>query len=737
MNYYSISAFINAAVSIILGLFVLYKNYHSKLNKSVFFWCFTVFTWAFFYFIWQIEVDATKALLWTRLLMLGAIWVSLAYFKVVVIFLDIEDQQKKITYFGYFLSIIFTLLLVTPLMVKNVEPLAGFLFWPKPGLAYAPFLVMFLGYTFYGLHISIRALKEPSPLKKAQIKFMLFGMAISIIGGSTNYFLWYGIPIKPYGNILASTYVLLTAYAIVVHHLMDIKIVLRRYSVFLVSLSFILTLATAVKYFFERFFYNYSIWADPIILIIALFSYPIVKNYFYRIANRYFFSSLYDSNEVIANVSDKLRSTLDINNIYKFIADILTKAFHTKAIGVFVYDNKNADYIVQYNRGFDVAENSKFVSDEKLSNAFIAQNKALIVDEVLFGNYPTDFSNNKTVKLLSKLGVEILMPLNIEDKAIGLIILGKKESGDMYNDDDLQVLKVAGAQIAISMENGLLYQETKNFNIKLEKEVGKATYDLRKANEQLKKLDSAKSEFISIASHQLRTPLTIIKDYVSMMLEGNFGKLTDMTKQSLEKVFQSNERLIQLVEDLLNISRIESGRMQFNFVKADLGKITANVVDELSVYSKKKNLLLKYKQSDNHLPLIKADEGKIRQVIMNLIDNAIKYTKQGKITVEIKSVDKQIRFCVTDSGMGIKQENIINLFKKFFRGKGTSLINANGMGLGLYVARIIIEQHHGKIWAESNGENKGSKFCFELPAGECRPKVGQPLAEIMKHSKIF
>ncbi|MBU0898180.1 HAMP domain-containing histidine kinase [Patescibacteria group bacterium] len=249
----------------------------------------------------------------------------------------------------------------------------------------------------------------------------------------------------------------------------------------------------------------------------------------------------------------------------------------------------------------------------------------------------------------------------------------------------------------------------------LEDQVEKRTSELKKANEELKELDVAKSDFISIASHQLRTPLTVIKGYISMMIEGNFGELTDLEKESLEKVFQSNERLIRLVENLLNISRIESGRLQFNFVEVDLGKIAISVIEELSSCAKKKALLLKYKQSIKKLPLVKVDEDKIRQVMMNLIDNSIKYTKKGKIVVEIKLVKKQIHFCVTDSGMGIKQEDMANLFKKFSRCNGTFLIHTEGVGLGLYVARIMIEQHHGKLWAESLGEGKGSKFCFELP----------------------
>ncbi len=249
----------------------------------------------------------------------------------------------------------------------------------------------------------------------------------------------------------------------------------------------------------------------------------------------------------------------------------------------------------------------------------------------------------------------------------------------------------------------------------LEEKVERRTRKLKKANDQLKELDLAKSEFISIASHQLRTPLTVIKGYISMMLEGNFGALEDSGTEALKKVFLSNERLIKLVENLLNISRIESGRLQFDFRETDMNKMVESVIDELSVNAKNKNLILRYKPPSEPLPLIKMDDEKIRQVVINLIDNGIKYTKQGVVSVSLERRENKARFCVKDSGMGIRREDMVNLFKKFFRGMGVSIVHTEGTGLGLYVARMMVEAHHGKIWVESEGDGKGSEFYFELP----------------------
>jgi signal transduction histidine kinase len=479
-----------------------------------------------------------------------------------------------------------------------------------------------------------------------------------------------------------------------------------------------------VKYAVVRFFIDIYNWVDFIILILAVMIFLPIRNYYYKIANKYFFTSLYDSRKVIGKLSDKLRSTLELKMIYGHISDVLLDAFHVKAMGILIRDKKEAamnpaksggedQYTVQYNKGFNIGARAKFPGNKKLCNLFLRHNKSIVVEEIRSASYK-EFKG--TIDLLTKFGAEVVTPLNIKGKVIGLIILGRKESGDMYNDQDLRVLEIVGAQAAIAIENAVLYEVAKNFNIKLKKEVKEATAELRAANEELKRLDVAKSEFISIASHQLRTPLTIIKGYISMLIEGSFGRLTDKETGALKKVFESNERLIQLVEDLLDISRVESGRLQFNFKEIRLEQIVDSVVNELAPIAQKRGLELKYKIANKLLPKIKIDEEKIRQVIMNLIDNSIKYTEKGSIVIDLSRAGGNIHFCVTDTGRGIRKNEFPSLFKKFSRGKGTFLIDTGGNGLGLYVGKMMIEAHHGKIWAESEGKDKGAKFCFTLPA---------------------
>lgn len=238
---------------------------------------------------------------------------------------------------------------------------------------------------------------------------------------------------------------------------------------------------------------------------------------------------------------------------------------------------------------------------------------------------------------------------------------------------------------------------------------------LQRAFEKLKELDKAKSEFISIASHQLRTPLTAIKGYISMILEGSYGEISEKIKRPLESVYKSNERLIKLVNDLLNISRIESGKIELKVAPFSIEEIIKSVIEELKIEAEKKKIYLKFEELKKKLPKIKIDGEKIRQVILNVIDNAIRYTDKGGVKVKAYKINDKIRIEVSDTGAGMTKEELSKIFESFSRAGAGTRLYTEGVGLGLYVARRFVEMHNGKIWAESPGKGKGSTFFIELP----------------------
>lgn len=240
------------------------------------------------------------------------------------------------------------------------------------------------------------------------------------------------------------------------------------------------------------------------------------------------------------------------------------------------------------------------------------------------------------------------------------------------------------------------------------------------ANKKLERLNLEKSEFLSIASHQLKSPITVIKGYSSMLIEGSYGKFTDKAKEVLNSIFNSAENLVIIIDDFLNVSRIEQGRMKYDFGPVDVKKLVNNITEELSQVAQrtKTELTVTIDKPEENYTIV-ADYGKIRQVVINLLDNAIKYTSEGFVKVKLSKIEKaeKIHIEIKDNGIGMSRQTISKLFQRFSRAKdiGTQAQSKGGSGLGLYIAREMVLAHGGRIFAESSGEGKGSTFILELP----------------------
>ncbi len=248
-------------------------------------------------------------------------------------------------------------------------------------------------------------------------------------------------------------------------------------------------------------------------------------------------------------------------------------------------------------------------------------------------------------------------------------------------------------------------------------EIERLAKDLEKANARLRELDKLKSEFVSIASHQLRSPITAIRGYASLLLEGSFGAVPAGIKEALERIAESSKNMALSVEDFLNVSRIEQGRMKYEMSEFDMREMVGEVVEELRPVIEQKGLSIAIKQ-DQGTHKVLADPGKIKQVIGNLIDNSVKYTPRGSISIAVGADNRRamVITSISDTGVGMSKATLGKLFDKFTRAENANEVNVMGTGLGLYVAKQMVEAHRGRIIATSPGEGKGSTFTVELPA---------------------
>jgi signal transduction histidine kinase len=243
--------------------------------------------------------------------------------------------------------------------------------------------------------------------------------------------------------------------------------------------------------------------------------------------------------------------------------------------------------------------------------------------------------------------------------------------------------------------------------------------NLEKANARLRELDKTKSEFVSIASHQLRSPLTAMRGYASMLVEGSFGKLPEKALVAANRIDVSAKLMIMSVEDYLNVSRIESGNMKYNLSDFDVKEMVEHICDDIRPEAMKKNLVLLFRSDLSGNGIVNADVGKTSQIIHNLINNSLKYTPKGSINVFVRDdlKKKRLYISITDTGIGMSEATAHTLFQKFSRADNANSVNVSGTGLGLYVALKMAEQMGGTITCQSEGDGKGSTFTFELPLG--------------------
>lgn len=288
--------------------------------------------------------------------------------------------------------------------------------------------------------------------------------------------------------------------------------------------------------------------------------------------------------------------------------------------------------------------------------------------------------------------------------------------------------RVSGGELdfKFKIETGDEFEElSTSFNVMIDR--------LREQREREVTIARMKSEFISIAAHQLRTPLSAIKWTLKMMVDGDMGDITDEQAKFLEQGYDTNEQMIRLVNDLLDVSRIEEGRFGYRFSQASLEDVIEEAIKGFSIKAQKKKIILTFERPKERLPEVKIDRDKLKLAIENLIDNALNYTFHGgRVVVSLQKENLFIKVFVQDNGVGIPEYQISRLFTKFFRGDNVIRMQTEGSGLGLFITRNIIRRHGGEVWVKSK-EGEGTTFYFTVPIEEgLIPKEETSFEEFIK-----
>ncbi len=510
-------------------------------------------------------------------------------------------------------------------------------------------------------------------------------------------------------------YVVTVSISIVKHQLFDIRLAAVRSVAYLGVLLTLSIVYYVIAYVLSVFILGVqatdTISISPLNIFLALilaFLFQPIKHFFDRVTNDIFYRDSYNSEEFFARLSILLSSTVELRGLLERAAEQIASTFKAEQAFFFLYyENETLHHMSAGTR-----RHSRLpVYDARLLDEYAGNGQ----DKVFL----TDLLDNTTVRrMLVSHGISLVMPLRNGEKIMGYVLLGDHRSRS-YTKRDLNVLTTISNELVIAIQNALSLHEVKELNATLQQRIDVATRQLRASNAQLKHLDEVKDEFMSMASHQLRTPLTSVKGYLSMVLDGDVGKISPQQEKLLTEAFNSSERMVRLIADFLNVSRLQTGKFMIDKSDIELRQIVEQEVRNLTLMAAGRKLTLRLESTDQDIPL-RADGAKLREVIMNFIDNAIYYsTADSTIAVKLEKHADYVEFTVHDTGIGVPKEEQSRLFNKFYRATNARKQRPDGTGVGLYLARKVVTAHGGSVIFHSV-PGKGSTFGFRIPTKPTR-----------------
>lgn len=511
---------------------------------------------------------------------------------------------------------------------------------------------------------------------------------------------WSWTRLTPFITIL---FVGVVSYSIVRSGLFDIKVTIVRSFAYIMTFALLVLVYYGGAYVVARLFFGSTAevitgnGAGMLLALVLAVLFQPIQTGFDKITNNIFYRGKRNHEELQTAISQIISTKTSLYELVTSLnEEIVSKIGAEASIMATMSDGE----ITQSIQG----KASSITRDDYDALAAISKtNEPIVIDRS---------SSSKINKIATKLGIFIYMPLTYNDSFLGFLGIGDHKS-NAYDEKDMRLLRNIATEVAVALQNARSLEIINNFNIELKSEIERATADLRASNRKLKAMDQTKDEFISLTSHQLRTPLTTIKGYISMLLDGDAGKLAPTQRKLLEEAFNSSQRMVHLISDFLNISRIQTGKFVVELSSVNLADILDEEIDQLRIGASSRQINLEYDKPSN-FPEMQIDEGKIRQVMMNFIDNAIYYSPgESTIKIILSHTSSTVEFRVIDQGIGVPKAEQHKLFNKFSRASNARKQRPDGTGIGLFMAKKVVVALKGAIIFESV-EGKGSTFGFRL-----------------------
>lgn len=698
-------AFIIGIVIFLLGLIVYYRDRKSSTNKAFFAMmlagCGLVFTTIVIEFTLQEDFLIYNAV---KLSYSSSILMGMFYLRLCGAFPKKEYKSplwEKIIYLFSF-AVIYVLLFTNWVFTGVREYKVGeiFLMPAKKGvtsnqLAYTLSNLWLVALLAIGIAILISKIKKAKGVERLQLQYLLLGTGIfslyGLLVGPVATFLTqspFMAYLNPYGLIFLF---LFFSYAIVKHRLLDLRLIILKSLVY----SF-LVLAIASVYILSLTFLIYPLSSSlkislNVILVLfgflIAFGFPPFKRLVEEITNNIFYKGRYNPQKLLEEIGEIVNSTIDLSALTSLTLGKLMRDMKIKGAAYILRNTKE-------NQIKEIGFRNLYLSKSILEKA---------AKETLFTDNIEE--NSKEKQSLRKQGIALVAPLLMEDRTIGYLVLGEKKSGDMYTSEDLDFLEILAHQLGVSLNSAYLYEDVLEDKRRIEKLL-----------EEQKKLDKMKSEFISITTHEVNTPLAANEGYLSLVLSGRAGKISPEAKVCLKNAYDASRKTYYLLRRMMEASQLEQGELPVNIEPVQLSSHIKGIVKKYLPTARRKKIALIYREG-RKIPKVLADKSLMEEVINELVENALKFTESGSIIISTQAKEGKVNFSISDTGYGIPESRLPHIFDKFYQVDTSFTRPVGGTGIGLYVVKLLLALHKEKI-AVSSKMGHGTEFSFSLPTAK-------------------
>ncbi len=709
MTAHNLVALAAGILNVSLAAIALARNPGSRLNRLFVYFVSAMAVWNLGVFFLRLAPDPATAALWEIVIHVGIIAVPVFYYHFVLIFLDLTARRRRSLAAGYGLVVVFLIanLSGSPLFMRGV--VATYWGWaPAAGPLYIAFLVYLYAFVIAGLVLLGRSYRTiTSSFRRNRALLLLVGSAMTLVAGVLDFVRFILAPsfpaldrVYPLGIPANAVCAVLLGIGIIRYRMFDVSVAVKKAAVYALAGGVIIGVLAGATRVVERVFALQgasALWVMiPMGVVITLLLGPLGKTLEDGI-QRVVFSRRRGSYDTLLALSTRMSRILDVDALMHALLHGLLRGVPLTHCALLLEEEGGRTFTVALEESaLDQSVGTRPIrGDGRLVEWLRQSDEVLVKDELRLNPRIAEFFEGAENEL-EELDASLIVAVKTENKLLGILLLGEKLSGEIFDDQELRVLMLLATQAAISLENARLYEE------------------LGQSNAQLLQASRLKSQFLASVSHELRTPLNSVIGFSKVLLNRLDGELNERQEAYVRSIHSSSQHLLQLINSILDISSIEAGRMVLEQVEFELAALIDECVESSMPLTRGKPLRLE-KDVAGDLPRVSGDRTKVRQVLLNLISNAIKFTPGGRVVVSARHQDGTIQVSVSDTGVGIRTQDLGRLFEPFERLDNPISRDVAGTGLGLAISKKFVELHGGRMWAESR-ENAGSTFHFTLPA---------------------